>query len=49
MGDVSVLTGGCSNHVVDTFPDLVEAVRAGLTATLEQNSEFGRRSADDER
>jgi len=35
--------------VIDTFPDLVEAVQASPAATLEQSSQLGWRRPEDER
>jgi len=35
--------------VVDTFPDLVEAVRAGSSTTVQEVLEFDWRGPDDDR
>jgi hypothetical protein len=48
-GDTRVLEAGAGNHVVDTLPDLVEAVGARPTAALEQRLELRWRAAQHER
>ena len=46
MGEARVLGAGAGDHVQDTLPDLVEAIRAGLAAALEQRLELRWRHAE---